>query len=60
MKLYEQFADDLEKLIRRGVYRHGDRISSVRQAGQQHRFSITTVLHAYLLLESRGLVVSRP
>lgn len=60
MKLYEKFADDLEKLIRQGVYRHGDRIPSVRQASQQHRLSITTVLHAYLLLESRGLLVSRP
>ncbi|RQS47766.1 PLP-dependent aminotransferase family protein, partial [Burkholderia sp. Bp8984] len=33
---------------------------SVRQASQQHRISITTVLHAYLLLESRGLLESRP
>jgi DNA-binding transcriptional MocR family regulator len=60
MKLYEKFADDLEKLIRQGVYRHGDRVPSVRQASQQHRISITTVIHAYLLLESRGLLASRP
>ena len=60
MKLYEKFADDIESLIRQGVYRHGDRVPSVRQASQQHRISITTVLHAYLLLESRGLLASRP
>ncbi|WP_252996726.1 GntR family transcriptional regulator, partial [Burkholderia sola] len=54
MKLYEKFANDVERLIRQGVYRHGDRVPSVRQASQQHRISITTVLHAYLLLESRG------
>ncbi|MCA7993955.1 PLP-dependent aminotransferase family protein [Burkholderia cepacia] len=60
MKLYEKLADDIERLIRQGVYRHGDRIPSVRQASQQHRISITTVLHAYLLLESRGLLESRP
>lgn len=60
MKLYERFADDIERLIRQGVYRHGGRLPSVRQASRQHRISITTVLHAYLLLESRGLLVSRP
>ncbi len=42
------------------MYRHGDRAPSVRQASQQHRISITTVLNAYLLLESRGLLASRP
>jgi len=60
MKLYEKFADDIQRLIRQGVYRPGDRIPSVRQASQHHRLSITTVLHAYLLLESRGLLESRP
>ncbi|MDR0244612.1 MAG: winged helix-turn-helix domain-containing protein, partial [Burkholderia sp.] len=60
MKLYEKFANDIERLIRQRVYRHGDRVPSVRQASQQHRISITTVLHAYLLLESRGLLESRP
>ncbi|WP_420994607.1 PLP-dependent aminotransferase family protein [Cupriavidus sp. 30B13] len=60
MKLYEKFADDIERLIQQGVYRHGERLPSVRQASQQHRISITTVLHAYLLLESRGLLLSRP
>lgn len=60
MKLYEKLADDIEKLIRQGVYSYGDRVPSVRQTSQQHRLSITTVIHAYLLLESRGLVESRP
>lgn len=60
MKLYEQLADDIETQIRKGVYRHGDRLQSVRQTSRQRRVSITTVLRAYLLLESRGLVVSRP
>lgn len=59
-KLYEKFADDVESLIRRGTYRHGDRVPSLRRASQHHRLSITTVLHGYLLLESRGLLESRP
>ncbi|XHS80202.1 PLP-dependent aminotransferase family protein [Burkholderiaceae bacterium UC74_6] len=60
MKLYEKLADDVEAQIRSGVYRLGDRLQSVRQTSQQRQISITTVLRAYLLLESRGLVRSRP
>ncbi|WP_028223319.1 aminotransferase-like domain-containing protein [Paraburkholderia oxyphila] len=60
MKLYEKLAEDIESLIRKGVYRPGDRVPSVRQASQQHRLSITTVIRAYLLLESRGVLESRP
>jgi DNA-binding transcriptional MocR family regulator len=60
VKLYEKLADDVETLIRKGVYRPGERVPSVRQASQQHRISITTVIRAYLLLESRGVLESRP
>ena len=60
MNLYEKLADDIEKLIRQGVYGHGERLPSVRQTSQQHRISVTTVIRAYLLLESSGLVTSRP
>ena len=60
MKLYEKLAGDLEQQIRRGVFRAGERIPSVRQTSQHHRLSITTVIRAYLLLESRGLIQSRP
>jgi DNA-binding transcriptional MocR family regulator len=60
MKLYEKLADDVEAQIRSGVYRHGDRLQSVREASRLRQISITTVLRAYLLLESRGLVQSRP
>jgi len=60
LKLYEQLADDIERQIRRGVFRHGDRLQSVRETSQQRKISITTVVRAYLLLESRGLIVSRP
>ncbi|WP_347554382.1 PLP-dependent aminotransferase family protein [Robbsia sp. KACC 23696] len=60
MKLYEKLAADIEGQIRRGVFAAGERVPSVRQASQHHRLSITTVLRAYLLLESRGLIESRP
>ncbi|WP_027799921.1 aminotransferase-like domain-containing protein [Paraburkholderia dilworthii] len=60
MKLYEKLADEITEAVRRGVFAAGERILSVRQASQQHGVSIKTVLHAYALLESRGIVETRP
>ena len=60
MKLYEELAGEIELQIRNGVYRDGEKLQSIRQTSRQRKVSITTVLKAYLLLESRGLVVSRP
>ena len=60
MRLYEKLADDIEKLIRQGVYRPGERVPSIRQVSQQHGVSITTVIRAYLFLESRGILDSKP
>jgi len=60
MTLYEKLADEIEALIRKNVYQEGDKLQSVRQASQQRGISITTVIRAYLLLESRGLVASKP
>lgn len=60
MKLYEKLAKDIEQQIQKGVYRDGDRLQSVRKTSKQRQISITTVLKAYLLLESRGLITSRP
>ncbi|AJP56282.1 2-aminoadipate aminotransferase [Pandoraea vervacti] len=60
MRLYETLAGDIEGQIRKGVYQPGERLPSVRQTSQQRQISITTVIRAYLLLESRGLIVSRP
>lgn len=60
MKLYEKLAKDIEAQIGHGVLLPGDRIPSVRQTGQSHRLSTTTVIRAFLLLESRGIIESRP
>ncbi|WP_323121261.1 aminotransferase-like domain-containing protein [Burkholderia alba] len=60
MKLYEKLADDIDGMIRRGVYRPGERIPSVRHTSRQQQVSITTVVRAYLVLESRGAIESRP
>lgn len=58
--LYEQVAAKIEKLIRSGVLRPGDRLPSVRRACAQHGVSLTTVVQAYLSLENRGLIEARP
>ena len=60
MKLYEKLARDIEGQILKGVYRDGERLQSVRETSRQRQVSITTVLRAYLLLESRGLIKTRP
>jgi DNA-binding transcriptional MocR family regulator len=60
VKLYEKLATDIEAQIRRGVFRPGERIPSVRQTSQHRRVSPNTVIHAYLLLESKGVIESRP
>jgi DNA-binding transcriptional MocR family regulator len=60
VRLYEQLASDIEDQIDRKLYLPGERIASVRQTSQHHKLSITTVLRAYMLLESRGVIESRP
>lgn len=58
--LYEEIADRVAGLIRQGTYPPGSRIPSVRQTSEQSSVSISTVLQAYSLLESRGLIEARP
>jgi DNA-binding transcriptional MocR family regulator len=58
--LYLQVADKIEKSVRSGALRPGDRIPSVRRACAQHGVSLTTIMRAYLTLENRGLIEARP
>ncbi len=60
MTFYEKLADEIAEAVRRGVFAPGEKTASVRQASQQHEVSIKTVLHAYALLESRGILETRP
>jgi DNA-binding transcriptional MocR family regulator len=59
-RLYEQVAERLADAIARGTLRPGDRLPSVRQLSLRERVSISTILQAYLHLESLGLVETRP
>lgn len=58
--LHSRVAAAIEKMIRSGALRPGDRIPSVRQACRQHNVSLTTVVQAYLNLENQGLIAARP
>lgn len=60
MKLYEALAADIASQIAQGVIREGEKIPSVRQTSQHHNLSVSTVIRAFLLLESQGLIESRP
>jgi DNA-binding transcriptional MocR family regulator len=58
--LYLRVARALEDQIRSGVLRVGDRVPSIRELRRQRRVSASTVLQAYLWLESRGRIEARP
>lgn len=58
--LYERVIGKVTGLISQGVLRPGDRIPSIRRLSAQMDVSISTILQAFLLLESKGLIEARP
>lgn len=60
MKRYEALAEDVARSIHGGLLKPGDRLPSVRETCAARQVSPSTVFQAYYLLESRGLVESRP
>jgi DNA-binding transcriptional MocR family regulator len=58
--LYERLVRHITQLIDHGTLRPGERIPSIRQLVRQESVSVSTVLQAYQVLESRGLVEARP
>ncbi|MBI4662750.1 MAG: PLP-dependent aminotransferase family protein [Verrucomicrobia bacterium] len=58
--LYEQVTSELSKLIETGTLRPGERVPSVRKLSVRRRISLSTVMQAYRVLESRGLIEARP
>jgi DNA-binding transcriptional MocR family regulator len=57
---YEQLADEMAQAMRDGLLQPGERLPSVRQTCQRRGISPSTVLQAYGLLETRGLIEARP
>lgn len=58
--LYERFAQELANQIEAGTFPEGGRIPALREAAEAHSLSLSTVLQAYRLLETRGLIEARP
>lgn len=59
-KLYQQLINQITDDINSGVLQPGQRMLSVRALCQQMGVSKSTVLTAYSLMQSRGLLESRP
>ncbi|WP_088344758.1 MULTISPECIES: PLP-dependent aminotransferase family protein [Rhodomicrobium] len=57
---YEALAEIVSGLLDSGVLRAGMRAPSIRRIAADHSLSISTVLHAYRLLEDRGILEARP
>jgi len=58
--LYERFARELEERILEGTFPEGGRVPALRESAEQHSLSLSTVLQAYRLLETRGIIEARP
>src|ERR1044072_7251978 len=58
--LYLHITDTLTRQMASGALRAGDRVPSLRQLSRQLHVSVTTAQQAYLWLESRGYLESRP
>lgn len=58
--LYQDLAERMGDLIRKGTFSSGSRLPSVRKMSREHGVSITTVIEAYGRLEDRGLIEPRP
>lgn len=57
---YQAVAGKLAGLIDEQVLRAGERVPSVRQISAREGVSVSTILQAYTLLESRGYIEARP
>jgi DNA-binding transcriptional MocR family regulator len=58
--LYVQIAEGITQQVAAGSLRSGDRVPSLRQLSRQQRVSMSTALQAYLWLENKGYLESRP
>ncbi len=58
--LYLQIADNIEHQIKNDVLKIGDKLPSLRTICSEKGVSMNTASQAYLELESRGLIESRP
>jgi DNA-binding transcriptional MocR family regulator len=58
--IYMRIARHIEYQISHDVLKVGDKLPSVRAVCREHGVSMSTALQAYYVLESKGLIESRP
>jgi len=58
--LYDRVVSRISRLIEQGTLRPGDRVPSIRKLSSNDGVSVSTVLQAYLVLESKGLIEAKP
>lgn len=56
MTRYQHLATLLAERIEQGLYRHGEKLPSVRSLSREHGVSISTVQQAYQTLETMKLI----
>ena len=59
MAVYLQLKESIEKKIRDGVYKVGDKIPSERQMSELYGITRVTVKHAIRMLEEEGVLCSK-
>ena len=59
MNIYEELAEKIEERIRNGVMYAGQKLPSVRDLSHREEVSPSTVVDAYELLKSRGIIESK-
>lgn len=57
--LYQKLASELEKQIKSGIIKPGEKLPSVRFLHKESGLSISTVLQSMYLLESKGLISAK-
>ena len=58
--LYKRLAFEMEGRIRRGEFRAGEKLPSLRSLNRKLGLSLATIYQAYLDLEAGGLIEARP
>lgn len=58
--LYQQVIDYVESQEKKGVFRAGDKLPSLRKLSKQLDISVPTVKQAYIELERQGAIYARP
>lgn len=58
--IYEQIKEQIMRLIQLGVFRPNEQLPSIRTLSRELNLNINTVKHAFMDLESDGVIYSMP